>query len=55
MSALLFVETSIPSFYHETRPQTQFQARRELTRAWWRVARVLAEVDELVAVRPAPN
>ncbi|GDY22968.1 hypothetical protein LBMAG56_43150 [Verrucomicrobiota bacterium] len=45
MSALIYVETSIPSFYHETRTATQFQARREWTREWWGVARLR---DELV-------
>ena len=39
MSALIYVETSIPSFYHETRPEAQFQARQEWTRQWWNVAR----------------
>lgn len=45
MSALIYVETSIASFYHETRMEAQFQARREWTRAWWEVAR---RRDELV-------
>ncbi len=40
MSALIYVETSIPSFYHETRTEAQFQARREWTREWWNLARV---------------
>lgn len=50
MSALIYVETSIPSFYHETRPQTQFQARREWTRDWWKVARVRDELVTSLAV-----
>ena len=45
MSALIYVETSIPSFYHETRPETKFQAMREWTREWWDIARLR---DELV-------
>ena len=45
MSALIYVETSIPSFYHETRPEAEHQARRQWTREWWKVARRL---DELV-------
>jgi predicted nucleic acid-binding protein len=45
MSALIYVETSIPSFYHETRPEAQFQAMREWTREWWDIARLR---DELV-------
>jgi len=46
---LIYVETSIPSFYHETRTQAQFQAMREWTREWWDIARVR---DELVTSDP---
>ena len=35
MNRLIYVETSIPSFYFETRPGAQMQARREWTREWW--------------------
>lgn len=35
MNQLIYVETSIPSFYFETRPSSQMQARREWTREWW--------------------
>lgn len=35
---LIDVETSIPSFYFETRPGAQMQARREWTREWWQFA-----------------
>ena len=49
MSALIYVETSIPSFYHETRSEAQFQAMREWTREWWDIARVR---DELVTSDP---
>jgi hypothetical protein len=38
MGALIYVETSIPSFYHETRPEVEHQARRQWTRAWWNLA-----------------
>lgn len=31
----VYVETSIPSFYHETRTDPQIVARREWTRKWW--------------------
>lgn len=31
----VYVETTIPSFYHETRTSTDVQARREWTRQWW--------------------
>jgi len=30
-----YIETSIPSFYHDTRTDPQFQAMREWTRQWW--------------------
>ena len=40
MSTLIYVETSIPSFYFETRERTRFQAMREWTREWWDVAKV---------------
>ena len=39
MSTLIYVETSIPSFYFETRERTRFQAMREWTREWWEVAK----------------
>ena len=45
MSQLIYIETSIPSFYHETRTEAQFQAMREWTREWWDIARLR---DELV-------
>ena len=35
MNRLIYVETSIPSFYYETRPGAKMQARREWTRDWW--------------------
>jgi hypothetical protein len=37
-----YIETSIPSFYHETRAG-QFQTMREWTREWWDIARVQDE------------
>ena len=56
MSQLIYVETSIPSFYFETRPGAQLQVRREWTRDWWEAARwrdalvispvVIAELEE---------
>lgn len=45
MGALVYVETSIPSFYYETRSEATFQAMREWTREWWGIARLR---DELV-------
>lgn len=32
---LVYVETSIPSFYHELRTTPDVVARREWTRQWW--------------------
>ena len=33
--ARVYVETSIPSFYFETRAEPEMQARRSWTREWW--------------------
>ena len=38
MSTLIYVETSIPSFYFETRERARFQVMREMTREWWELA-----------------
>ncbi len=43
--ARVYVETTIPSFYHETRFSPDIVARREWTRQWWNDA---AEYYELV-------
>jgi transposase-like protein len=34
----VYVETTIPSFYHEMRTAHDIVARREWTRLWWRAA-----------------
>ncbi len=34
----VYVETTIPSFYHETRIAPEIVARREWTRQWWSAA-----------------
>lgn len=31
----VYIETSIPSFYHETRKEPEMVARRHWTRHWW--------------------
>jgi predicted nucleic acid-binding protein len=31
----VYIETSIPSFYHETREEAEMVARRHWTRHWW--------------------
>jgi predicted nucleic acid-binding protein len=35
MSALIYAETIIPSFYTETRAGTDIEVRRKWTRDWW--------------------
>lgn len=37
MSALIYIETSVPSFYYETRPERDLQSRRDWTRQWWAI------------------
>lgn len=38
MGKTIYVETSIPSFFHEARVEPEMVARREWTRRWWAVA-----------------
>ena len=55
MAVRAYVETSIPSFHFEVRPEPQMVARREWTREWWdratkaqtELVTSLAVVDEL--------
>jgi len=54
MTALHYIETSIPSFYFEVRPEASMVARREWTREWWdravcseRFVSSVAVLDEL--------
>ena len=35
MKPSVYIETTIPSFYHETRTETDMVARRNWTREWW--------------------
>jgi predicted nucleic acid-binding protein len=35
MDDLVYVETTIPSFYFDTRSKVEMQARRKWTRLWW--------------------
>ena len=35
MNQRVYIETSIPSFYHEIRTQPEMVARRGWTREWW--------------------
>ena len=45
MPRLIYIETSIPSFYYDTRTAVELRARRNWTRRWWDAR--LAD-DELV-------
>ena len=47
---LVYVETTIPSFYYDDRTQPEMVARREWTREWWKVARNRYEVVTSPAV-----
>jgi len=50
VNQLIYVETSIPSFYFETRPGPENQARRNWTREWGEVATVTETVITALAV-----
>jgi hypothetical protein len=45
-----YVETSIPSFYYESRTEATMVARREWTRRWWDYAVVSENIVSSVAV-----
>jgi hypothetical protein len=49
MSQLIYVETSVPSFYYETRRERDLQSRRDWTREWWALPKW---DDELVVGLP---
>ena len=38
MSKMVYVETSVPSFFHEARSEPEMLARRAWTRQWWATA-----------------
>lgn len=50
MNRLIYVETSIPSFYFETRTPPEHQARRQWTRDWWEVGRLTDTLVTSLAV-----
>ncbi|MEP7009360.1 MAG: type II toxin-antitoxin system VapC family toxin [Acidobacteriota bacterium] len=50
MRSRAYVETSIPSFYFETRPEAEMVARREWTREWWARASDTVELVTSLAV-----
>lgn len=35
MKRIVYIETSIPSFYHEVRAEPEMVSRKEWTRRWW--------------------
>jgi hypothetical protein len=61
MSLLIYIETSVPSFYYETREQPDLRSRRDWTRQWWALPKfdqelviglpVISELEET----PAPK
>jgi hypothetical protein len=50
MAPLVYVETSVPSFYYEARPEPEMVARRLWTRHWWDVIRPNFEAVTSLAV-----
>lgn len=50
MAPLVYVETSIPSFYYEARAEPDMVARRLWTRHWWDVSRAGFEAVTSLAV-----
>lgn len=46
----IYVETTIPSFYHDARTAPDIVARREWTRQWWLVAKDRCELVTSPAV-----
>jgi 2-phospho-L-lactate guanylyltransferase (CobY/MobA/RfbA family) len=50
MKPKVYIETSIPSFYFETRTNAAAVARREWTEEWWEVEREQYEIVTSIAV-----
>lgn len=50
MKPRAYIETSIPSFYYEERPEAEMVARRDWTRAWWHQAHSFEKVTSLAVV-----
>jgi hypothetical protein len=44
MRRRIYIETTIPSFYHETRGEPEMVVRREWTRLWWAKAEKVHEI-----------
>lgn len=50
MKPLVYIETSIPSFFFELRQEPEMQARRNWTREWWKSYRQLFRLTTSEAV-----
>jgi predicted nucleic acid-binding protein len=50
VTSRVYVETSIPSFFYEERPQPEMVARRTWTRDWWATASTANELVTSLAV-----
>jgi hypothetical protein len=50
MKPKVYIETSIPSFYHEVRSAPDMVARREWTRDWWNSASYNYQLVTSIAV-----
>ena len=50
MKRTVYIETTIPSFYHEIRPEPEMVARRNWTRQWWKNDRIFYELYTSEAV-----
>jgi predicted nucleic acid-binding protein len=50
LRARVYVETTIPSFYHEVRTSPDIVARKEWTRQWWDIAQERYELVTSPAV-----
>jgi predicted nucleic acid-binding protein len=55
MKPRVYIETTIPSFYHEDRTEAFVVARREWTRTWWDKRSHLYELVSSQAVRDELN
>ena len=50
MKPRVYIETSIPSFYYETRDEPEMVARRQWTRTWWKTKQSMFELVTIEAV-----
>lgn len=50
MKKLIYIETSVPSFYFEVRAEPEMVARRNWTRQWWDSQRYYYQLVTSLAV-----